>query len=103
MVIGSKASGIIVTIVIVIMVFRAIYLEIKSIELASDELRVQALEAACIMGLECFAAIFYFGDQQLFKKALDLTTVSGIIFLVLFFIPIVITTVEIVKDKRGKH
>ena len=98
MVIGSKASGIIVTIVIVIMVFRAIYLEIKSIELASDELK-----AACIMGLECFAAIFYFGDQQLFKKALDLTTVSGIIFLVLFFIPIVITTVEIVKDKRGKH
>lgn len=103
MVISSKVSGIIVTIVIAIMAFRAIYLEIKSIELASDELRVQALKAACIMGLECFAAIFYFGDQQLFKKALDLTTVSGIIFLVLFFIPIVITTVEIVKDKRGKH
>lgn len=103
MVIGSKVSGIIVTIVIVIMVFRAIYLEIKSIELASYELSIQALKAACIMGLECFAAIFYFGDQQLFKKALDLTTVSGIIFLVLFFIPIVITTVEIVKDKRGKH
>lgn len=102
MVIGSKASGIIVTIVIAIMVFRAIYLDIKSIELASDELRVRALKAACIMGLECFAAVFYFGDQQLFKKALDLTTASGIIFLILFFIPVVITIVEIIKDNRKR-
>lgn len=102
MVIGSKASGIIVTIVIAIMVFRAIYLEMKSIELASDELRVRALKAACIMGLECFAAVFYFGDQQLFKRALDLTTASGIIFLVLFFIPVVITIVEIIKDNRKR-
>ncbi len=102
MVIDSKTSGIIVTIVIAIMVFRAIYLEIKSIELMSDELRVRALEAACIMGLECFAAVFYFGNQQLFKKAWDLSTASGIIFLVLFFIPIVITIVEIVKDVRKR-
>ena len=100
MVVDSKTSGIIVTVVFVIMAFRMIYLYVKSEKLISAKLRVRFLEAACIIGMELWAAVFYFGDQQLFKKSIDLTTTSGIIFLVLFLIPVIITIADTIKDTR---
>lgn len=101
MVIDSKTSGIIVTVVLVIMACRVIYLNVKLAKLESYDLHVRLTEAICAANMELFATIYYFGNQ-LFKKAWDLSTASGIIFLALFLFPIAITIDEIVKDVRKR-
>lgn len=101
MVIDSKTSGIIVTVVLVIMACRVIYLNVKLAKLESYDLHVRLMGACCAANMELFVTIYYFGNQ-LFKKAWDLSTASGIIFLVLFLFPIVITIDEIVKDVRKR-
>ena len=68
MVIHSKTSGIIVTVVLVIMACRVIYLNVKLAKLESYDLHVRLTEAICAANMELFATIYYFGNQ-LFKKA----------------------------------
>ena len=101
MVIDSKTSGIIVTVVLVIMACRVIYLNVKLAKLESYDLHVRLTEAICAANMELCATIYYFGNQ-LFKKAWDLSTASGIIFLALFLFPIAITIDGIVKDVRKR-
>ena len=95
MVIDSKTSGIIVTVVLVIMACRVIYLNVKLAKLESYDLHVRLTEAICAANMELFATIYYFGNQ-LFKKAWDLSTASGIIFLALFLFPIAINMEQII-------